>query len=215
MVLTNDGELANKLSHPRYEHTKTYKVTLFGHPPADVLEKWEKGVWLDGSRTAPCHIRVLESTPKMTTLRIVMIEGRKRQIRRIAMMLGYPVQRLLRTHIGQLGLGTLQKGAWYEMSAEEVAAMQQPAEEVKYLRRRRRMVRVRDETTFAPREVRYGSTPPRKPRVSRPKLPGSSSRTKSPGQSGSHRPAAKRPPESKSKSGNVGRRPPRKRPEGR
>jgi len=136
MVLTNDGDLANKLSHPRYEHTKTYKVTVYGTPDAQTLAQWENGVWLDGSRTAPCYIRVLEEGNETTILRIVMIEGRKRQIRRIASMLGHPVQRLVRTHIGQLGLGTLKRGAWYSLSEEEVAYMLEPAEEVKFIRRK-------------------------------------------------------------------------------
>jgi 23S rRNA pseudouridine2605 synthase len=141
MVLTNDGELANKLAHPRYEHTKTYKVTVYGHPTEETIEKWEKGVWLDGKRTAPCYIRVLESSPKVTTLRIIMLEGRKRQIRRIARMLEHPVARLVRTHIGQLGIGTLKKGAWYRLSDEEVSYMSMPADEVKFIRKKNRKPR--------------------------------------------------------------------------
>ena len=136
MVLTNDGDMTNKLSHPRYEHTKTYKVTVYGKPDAETLVNWENGVWLDGNRTAPCYVKVLEETPDTTVLRIIMIEGRKRQIRRVASMLGYPVKKLVRTHIGQLGLGTLKRGAWYRLDEEEVAAMLVPAEEVKFIRRK-------------------------------------------------------------------------------
>lgn len=143
LVLTNDGELANKLAHPRYEHTKTYKVTVYGQPSEEVLEQWERGIWLDGSRTAPCYIRVLETNKKTTTLRIVMIEGRKRQIRRIATQLGHPVRRLVRTHIGKLGLGTLQKGSWYALDEEEVEAMTMPADELKFIRRKNRKPRTR------------------------------------------------------------------------
>lgn len=136
MVLTNDGDLANRLSHPRYEHTKTYKVTVYGKPDPQTLAEWENGIWLDGSRTAPCFIRVLEEGNETTILRIVMIEGRKRQIRRVASIMGHPVQRLVRTHIGQLGLGTLKRGAWYRLDDDEVAAMLMPAEEVKFIRRK-------------------------------------------------------------------------------
>jgi len=150
MVLTNDGDLANQLAHPRYEHTKTYKVWVHGQPTDETLENWEKGVWLDGSRTAPCYIRVLEQSKKLTVLRIVMIEGRKRQIRRIARMLGHPVKRLVRTNIGQLGLGTLKKGAWYRLDEAEVEAMLMPAEEVRYLRRKKRVPRRRDANTYKP-----------------------------------------------------------------
>lgn len=136
MVLTNDGDMTNKLSHPRYEHTKTYKVTVYGKPDAETLVKWENGIWLDGSRTAPCFIRVLEENPDTTILRIIMIEGRRRQIRRVASMLDHPVKKLVRTHIGQLGLGTLRRGAWYRLDEEEVQAMLVPAEEVKFIRRK-------------------------------------------------------------------------------
>lgn len=141
MVLTNDGDMANELAHPSYEHTKTYKATVYGEPSEETLTSWERGIWLDGTRTAPCYITVLEQNKKTTTLRIIMIEGRKRQIRRIARMLGHPVQRLVRTHIGQLGLGTLSKGAWYELDETEVQFMQQPAEEVKFIRRKNRKPR--------------------------------------------------------------------------
>jgi pseudouridine synthase len=150
MILTNDGELANRLSHPRYEHTKTYKVTVDGHPSEATLQQWERGVWLDGSKTAPCYIKVMEKQTNHTILRLVMIEGRKRQIRRIALMLGHPVKRLLRTHIGQLGIGTLEKGAWYELSQKEVDIMKLPASEVQYLRRRNRRPRPNLEADHTP-----------------------------------------------------------------
>lgn len=136
MVLTNDGEITHKLSHPRYEHTKTYKVTVYGKPSDEVLTKWENGIWLDDSRSAPCFIKVIEQNPETTVLRIIMIEGRKRQIRRTATLLGYPVKKLVRTHIGQLGMGTLKRGAWYQLGEEEVEAMLIPAEEVKFIRRK-------------------------------------------------------------------------------
>jgi 23S rRNA pseudouridine2605 synthase len=136
MVLTNDGDLTQRLSHPRYEHTKTYKVTVYGKPSGETLTKWENGVWMDGSRTAPCYIKVLEEGNDVTTLRIVMIEGRKRQIRRLAAMLGHPVKKLLRTHIGMLGLGNLKKGMWYQLGKDEVAAMLQVPEEAKFIRRK-------------------------------------------------------------------------------
>ena len=141
MVLTNDGDTAHKLAHPSFEHTKTYKVTVYGTPSEDTLTQWERGIWLDGSRTAPCFIKVMDQDKKTTTLRIVMIEGRKRQIRRIARMLEHPVRRLVRTHIGQLGMGTLRKGAWYELDDVEIEAMLMPAEEVKFIRRKHRKPR--------------------------------------------------------------------------
>ena len=138
MVLTNDGALANRISHPRYEHTKTYKVTVKGKVSRNTLETWESGIWLDDSRTAACSLTVLQSTKRSTVIRLVMVEGRKRQIRRIASTLGHPVVRLVRTHIGQLGLGTLRKGAWYQLDDDEVSAMLTPARELGEIRRKRR-----------------------------------------------------------------------------
>lgn len=81
---------------------------------------------------------VLQSTKRSTVLRLVMVEGRKRQIKRVAASLGHPVVRLVRTHIGQLGLGTLRKGAWYQLDEGEVSAMLTPAQELSAIRRKRR-----------------------------------------------------------------------------
>lgn len=141
MVLTNDGELTNKLAHPRYEHTKTYKVVVYGTPSEETLDTWQNGVWLDGKKTAVCYVRVLSGDKATTTLRVVMIEGQKRQIRRVATQLGHPVKRLTRTHIGQLGLGTLRRGEWYHLGPDEVGAMTVPAVELEAIRRRRRALR--------------------------------------------------------------------------
>ncbi len=138
MILTNDGELANRLSHPRYEHTKTYKVTVKGKVALQTIESWQAGIWLDGSRTAACSVKALQTSKRSTVLRVVMLEGRKRQIRRVAMQLGHPVIRLVRTHIGQLGLGTLRKGAWYQLDEAEIEALRMPAHELKDIRRARR-----------------------------------------------------------------------------
>lgn len=137
LVLTNDGEMANRLAHPRYEHTKTYKVTLYGQLSDENIATWEQGIWLEEGKTAPCAIQVVERSSQTTIIRITMIEGRKRQIRRIAGHFGHSVKHLLRTHIGQLGLGTLRRGEWYELDDEEVAAMLLPAESLKRIRRLR------------------------------------------------------------------------------
>lgn len=138
MILTNDGDLANRITHPRYEHTKTYKVTVKGKVTRATLEKWESGIWLDDSRTAACSVKVLQSTKRSTVLRVVMVEGRKRQIRRVAGALGHPVIRIVRTHIGQLGLGTLRKGTWYQLADDEIDYMLQPAPALADIRRKRR-----------------------------------------------------------------------------
>lgn len=147
MVFTNDGELANRLAHPRYEHSKTYKVTVYGIPSQETIENWERGIWLEDARTAPCYIRVMESDKKTTVLRVIMLEGRKRQIRKVASLLGHPVRRLIRTHIGQLDLGELRKGEWAELDSEHITLLTTPADEVKFIRRKN------------PRPRQYGGWP--------------------------------------------------------
>ncbi|NJL93879.1 MAG: rRNA pseudouridine synthase [Anaerolineae bacterium] len=130
ILLTNDGELTNKLTHPRYGLEKTYKVMVTGKPPRETLEKWQNGIFLDGERTLPCTIRVIsgEGDGPNAVLRIVMKEGRKRQIRRMAELLGHPVLHLTRTHIGPLGLGTLKPGQWRELTPGEVRMLKEAVE---------------------------------------------------------------------------------------
>lgn len=121
LLLTNDGELTNLLTHPRYESEKTYKVLVDGMPNERTLDRWRNGVMLDGEKTASCRIKVLSTTAgKKTWLRIVMGEGKNRQIRRVGELLGHPVLRLTRTHIGPIELGNLKPGHYRELSAKEV-----------------------------------------------------------------------------------------------
>jgi 23S rRNA pseudouridine2605 synthase len=120
VLLTDDGELANVLTHPRYEHTKEYRACVEGHPTEETLDKWRLGVFLDGTRTAMADVTVMEREPKHTWLRIVLREGRKRQIRRIGAMLGHPVRRLVRVRIGPIQLGTLRPGEWRHLREGEV-----------------------------------------------------------------------------------------------
>ena len=120
VLLTDDGDLANVLTHPRYEHTKEYRVYVEGHPTEDVLTKWRHGVFLDGHRTAPADVSVSSHEQKHTWLRVVLHEGRKRQIRRIAAMIGHPVRRLVRVRIGPIQLGSLKPGEWRNLRDGEV-----------------------------------------------------------------------------------------------
>ncbi len=120
MLMTNDGDMAHKLTHPRYGHEKTYRVTVEGRIPPDVLDTWRSGIYLDGRKTAPVKITVLRQEVTFTLLELVMREGRKRQIRRVANMLGYPVRHLMRLKIGPIDLGTLKRGGWRHLHAQEV-----------------------------------------------------------------------------------------------
>lgn len=168
LVLTNDGDLANRLTHPRYRHTKTYKVTVQGLPSQETLAQWEKGVHLvddDGTayKTAPCSVRIMHGG-KETVLRIVMTEGRKRQIRRVAASLGHPVISLLRTHIGSLALGELRPGEWRELTPKDIRALSTPADELRAIPRIRSARAARSRKSAAQGETPAPSRTTRQPR---------------------------------------------------
>jgi 23S rRNA pseudouridine2605 synthase len=127
LILTNDGELAQKLTHPRYEHPKVYEVALRGSLSEDALNVWRQGIVLDDGPTKPAEVRVLSRDSDVTRLRVTMREGRKRQIRRIATTLGHPVTRLVRTQFDTLSLGALQPGEWRYLTQSEIAALQKSA----------------------------------------------------------------------------------------
>ena len=129
MLMTNDGKLAHRLTHPRYGHRKTYEVVVEGRVPPQALEQWRQGVLLDGRVTAPATVRVIQQQKSSTQLEVVMREGRKRQIRHVASLLGHPVTRLKRVKIGPLELGDLQPGQWRHLRPEEVAALQRAVRE--------------------------------------------------------------------------------------
>lgn len=123
MLLTNDGALANRLTHPRYRHEKTYRVLVKGHVSDEALRKWERGVFLDRRRTAPARVTRLRQEKNSTWLRVILREGRKRQIRRVALLLGHHVVRLIRERIGPLKLGQLESGQWRHLSEKEIKAL--------------------------------------------------------------------------------------------
>jgi 23S rRNA pseudouridine2605 synthase len=125
ILLTNDGDLADRLMHPRYGHNKTYEVLVEGIPAPKTLEAWRHGIVLDEERTAPAKVRVLEQRVNETRLEVVMREGRKRQIRRVASLLGHPVKRLVRVKIEFLEIGHLRPGQWRTLSPKEVRLLKQ------------------------------------------------------------------------------------------
>lgn len=124
ILLTNDGELANRLTHPRYGHEKEYKVLIARRPDAQQLAAWRRGVVLeDGFRTSPAQVRIVSLAGKGTWLRVIMGEGHKRQIRETASVLGLPVVKIIRVRIGSLQLGGLSPGEWRYLSAAEIASL--------------------------------------------------------------------------------------------
>lgn len=124
VLMTNDGDLTNKLTHPRYGHEKEYRVLLARRPDEEQLEVWRRGVVLEeGYRTAPAIVRFEATEGRGAWIRVIMGEGRKRQIREIGKVLGLPVVRIIRVRIGTLRLGNLKPKQWRYLTASEVAEL--------------------------------------------------------------------------------------------
>ncbi|MBP7690744.1 MAG: rRNA pseudouridine synthase [Anaerolineales bacterium] len=130
ILLTNDGDLANRLTHPRYGVEKEYRVLVKGEPDAERLAAWRRGVVLEDRetgqrfRTRPAEVRRDEVTRAGTWLSVVMREGRKHEIREIGSALGLPVERLIRVRLASLNLGELRAGEWRPLTNVEVRALQ-------------------------------------------------------------------------------------------
>jgi 16S rRNA pseudouridine516 synthase len=119
LLLTNQGELTLRLTHPRYGHRKTYRVWVQGSPSAPTLERWAAGVPLDGRPSQAVELQPLRQAPGRTLLELTLQEGRNRQIRRTAELLGHPVLDLQRVAIGSLQLGELTEGRWRHLDRRE------------------------------------------------------------------------------------------------
>ncbi len=124
ILMTNDGDLANKLTHPRYGHEKEYRVLLARRPDEEQLSTWRRGVILeDGDKTAPAEVNFLSTSGKGAWIRVVMGEGKKRQIREVGKLLGLPVVKIIRLRIGTLRLGNLKPRQWRYLTSDEVAEL--------------------------------------------------------------------------------------------
>jgi pseudouridine synthase len=119
LLLSNDGALTLRLTHPRYEHEKRYRVWVQGDPSPESLARWRAGVPLDGRPSLPVGVRRLGHGRGNTQLELVLREGRNRQIRRTAELLGHPVVDLQRTGIGAIALGDLPEGRWRRLDPRE------------------------------------------------------------------------------------------------
>ncbi len=124
VLLTNDGELANRLTHPKYEHDKEYEVRVTRRPDDEQLAIWRRGVVLeDGYRTLPAEVEIKNFTKKGAWLRVILREGKKRQIRRIGFRIGLPVQQIRRVRIGPIELGKLQPGNFRYLKPDEIQTL--------------------------------------------------------------------------------------------
>jgi len=126
LLLTNDGDLAARLTHPRHGVERTYEARVAGVPDAEAIGRLRKGIPLDGRRTRPAEVGVVGERRKGDTVLLLTIrEGRNRQVRRMCEAVGHPVRALRRTRIGPIGDRRLKPGAWRELSAEEIAALKE------------------------------------------------------------------------------------------
>lgn len=115
MLLTNDGQLANHLTHPRYEIDKTYRVLVKGVVTDKEVGYLEKGVTIEGVKTAPAKVVIVEKQSHNTWLDITIHEGRNRQIRKMCQAIHHPVIRLIRTRLGSYSLGDLKAGSYLQL----------------------------------------------------------------------------------------------------
>ncbi len=147
LLLTNDGQLAAVLTHPRHAVLRVYEAVVRGVPTPAQLRRLANGVTLDGRRTAPAEVRLMpqrgteHSRARDTRIRVTLREGRNRQVRRMFDVIGHPVCRLRRTRLGPLALRGLKPGDARELTAAELKALRRAAREAASTPPRPEMVR--------------------------------------------------------------------------
>ena len=120
LLLTNDGELAQRILHPSHEVNKTYVAKVKGRPGKKKLDALSQGIELEGKKTWPANIKVLKSEAGSTTIQITIHEGRKRQVKKMFDAVGHPVLKLKRTAYGQLELGELGSGKYRFLTPADI-----------------------------------------------------------------------------------------------
>jgi len=123
LLLTNDGELAHRLAHPRYEVEKVYEAEVEGNPSGEALRRLAQGVELEDGLTASAHVRVLTRSTDWARVELAVHEGRKHQVKRMCEAVGHPVRRLHRSRYAGLGVDGLAPGEWRELTEEEVTRL--------------------------------------------------------------------------------------------
>ena len=125
LLLTNDGELAQRLTHPSCEVDKTYLARVTGNPSGEALERLRRGVFMEGDerRTYPADVRVVRDESLYSDVLVTIHEGRNRQVRRMFDAVGHRVLLLRRVRFGPLELGALRRGEWRELTEDEIARL--------------------------------------------------------------------------------------------
>ncbi len=120
LLMTNDGALAHKVLHPRFETNKTYEVLVEGIPSAQKIKNLRKGIIIDGKKTWPAGITLVKQKERTALFRVIIHEGRKRQIRKMFEAIAHPVLQLKRTAYGRLTLGSLKSGSYRFLNPDEL-----------------------------------------------------------------------------------------------
>ncbi len=120
LLLTNDGDLAQKMQHPSHGVTKTYEALVNGHPRQKNLDLLENGILLDGRMTSPAKVEIIKKHNKSALIRITIHEGRKHQVRKMFGAIGHPVLSLKRTAYGCLYLQNLPRGRYRRLNKEDL-----------------------------------------------------------------------------------------------
>jgi pseudouridine synthase len=120
LLMTNDGDLAFKLTHPKHVVWKEYIATVKGIPDNKKIQNLREGVVIDGRRTSPAYVEIIKRDKNFTILKIKIYEGRNRQIRKMCNAIGHPVIELKRVAIGDVRLGNLEIGKWRYLTKKEI-----------------------------------------------------------------------------------------------
>ena len=123
LLLTNDGELTKRLTHPSFEVEKRYIARVSNQVPEEKLRALRSGVVIDGRKTAPAKVSILRQDPFSTDILITIHEGRNRQIRKMVEAIGHEVVRLKRVQYGPVALGNMERGSWRELTQVELDAL--------------------------------------------------------------------------------------------
>jgi pseudouridine synthase len=124
LLMTDDGELANVLTHPRFGVDKTYRALIAGRLAGDDMKRFIAGINLEDGKSAPAKVRVIRTHPAATEIDITIHEGRNRQVRRMFEATDHPVLALERLRFGPLSLGDMRQGQWREVTEKEMAALE-------------------------------------------------------------------------------------------
>lgn len=125
LLLTNDGKLTYHLTHPKFEIKKVYKVVIEGNIKNNKIKKLEKGIILEGKKTYPCKIRVIQRRENKAELEVQLTEGRHRQIKKMFDKIGRSVLSIRRISFGPLKLGNLKEGKWRKLKKEEIKKLKE------------------------------------------------------------------------------------------